>query len=397
VDLGTLGGTVSLAMGISNNGSVDGFSNLAGDVDQHGFVWRKGVMTDLGTLGGPNSGVGFWGAAPNEQGAIAGGGESSALDPNQEQFCFGFNSFFFAPATPFECRPFVWQNGTITPLPTFGGSNGIANQVNDRGQAVGIAETTTLDPTCPAPMLTALPAMWENGAIHQLPVLPGDKSGGANAINDRGQAVGSSVGSCTGFPSHATLWERGTVTGLGSLAGPNTAFDEAAGINNQDQVVGFSSLPGNSTFHAFYWDKRTGMQDLGTLPGPYVDSVAVRINAKGQMVGYANDVSFTNFRAVLWVNGVPTDLNTLTDGSPLLLWVAFGINSRGEIVGGAVTSNGEFHAFLAIPDNRSLAKTSDGRSPKRAISAGYRAAIRNNLATLLREPLGFRRLGNPLP
>src|SRR5450755_2763344 len=50
-DLGTLGGTFALAGGISNTGWVEGFSTLPGDIDVHEFLWHKGVMTDLGTLG----------------------------------------------------------------------------------------------------------------------------------------------------------------------------------------------------------------------------------------------------------------------------------------------------------------------------------------------------------
>src|SRR5215831_5677384 len=75
-DLGTLGGTFSWATGINEAGWVDGFSNLPGDVDQHAFFWRDGVMTDVGTLGGPNSGVSFYGRRPNALGQIAGAAQT---------------------------------------------------------------------------------------------------------------------------------------------------------------------------------------------------------------------------------------------------------------------------------------------------------------------------------
>jgi probable HAF family extracellular repeat protein len=54
LDLGTLGGTVSQAWALNNRGHIAGYSNLAGDnTGQHAFLWdQKGGMQDLGTLGG---------------------------------------------------------------------------------------------------------------------------------------------------------------------------------------------------------------------------------------------------------------------------------------------------------------------------------------------------------
>ena len=47
--LGTLGGTFSQPFGMNNKGEVDGISTLPGDNETHAFLWRNGVMTDLGT------------------------------------------------------------------------------------------------------------------------------------------------------------------------------------------------------------------------------------------------------------------------------------------------------------------------------------------------------------
>jgi probable HAF family extracellular repeat protein len=58
-DLGTLGGTDSVAFGINDRGQVAGYafgpagSNPAGFV--HAFLWLGGTTTDLGTLGGTYS------------------------------------------------------------------------------------------------------------------------------------------------------------------------------------------------------------------------------------------------------------------------------------------------------------------------------------------------------
>jgi probable HAF family extracellular repeat protein len=59
VDLGTLGGTFSLAGGLNEEGDVEGFSTLSGDTAVHAVLWRKGKIIDRGTLGGPNSTAAF--------------------------------------------------------------------------------------------------------------------------------------------------------------------------------------------------------------------------------------------------------------------------------------------------------------------------------------------------
>ena len=150
------------------------------------------------------------------------------------------------------------------------------------------------------------------------------------------------------------LWQNGTVTDLGNLGGDGGfGGNHACAINNQGQVVGHSDLTGDSTFHAYLWTKKTGMRDLGTLPGDFA-SLAIGINDQGQVVGASLSPSF-NPRAILWENGAMTDLNTpgLITVNPAGLYLLFAqsINSGGEIVGFAAASDG-LHAFLAKPNRR---------------------------------------------
>jgi probable HAF family extracellular repeat protein len=265
----------------------------------------------------------------------------------------------------------------MTPLPTLGGNNGSASDINNRGQVVGIAENTTPDPTCLslAPpfnqfdQIQEKPVIWENGEIRELPTFPGDPDGGANAINDRGQIVGAS-GNCSKGPDfalHGLLWQNGDWTDLGNLGGHTFTFAED--INNQGEVVGSSDLPGD-TFpgHAFLWTKDSGIQNLGTLPGD-VSSLAKGINDKGQVVGQSCDAD-GNCRAFLWQNGVMTDLNTLVPGggSTFFMFEAFAINSRGQFATIAFDANsGDCCAFLATPVNGEAESGSTKATPGQAI------------------------------
>jgi probable HAF family extracellular repeat protein len=56
VDLGTLGGTCGSASGLNNRGQVIGLSSLAGNLTHHPFLWTKpGPIQELDTLGGERS------------------------------------------------------------------------------------------------------------------------------------------------------------------------------------------------------------------------------------------------------------------------------------------------------------------------------------------------------
>jgi len=340
-DLGTLGGTFSIGRGINNKGWATGNAFLRHDTAQHAVLWRTGRKIDLGTLGGPNSNT-FWG--PNERGQVAGQAETSTPDPLGEDFCFF--------GTQLICLPFLWQKGVMTALPTLGGNNGTATNINSRGRVVGLAENATLDSTCPTSEYQAEAVIWENGAVRELPTVSGDPDGYVSGVNDKGQTVGGS-GDCAigpAFSLHALLWQKdGTVTDLGNLGG--SLYSGAVGVNDRGQVIGSSDLPGDTNFfagpfsntHGFFWENGV-IADLGTLPGD-ATSFPDAINNKGEVVGGGS-------RAVLWQNGVPRDLNTLVPGppfSPLYLLDAFDINASGEIVGFGLAINGDLHAFLATP------------------------------------------------
>jgi probable HAF family extracellular repeat protein len=361
-DLGTLGGMSSIAFAVNDKGQVGGGANVPGEY-QHPFLWtRRAGMQDLGTLGGLNGNAG----GPNDRGELAGPSETSDLDPNGEDFCgFGthlsclgfvwkkgvmtplptlggnnaeglainnrgqsvgaaengtYDSSCEAPFQVFDFEAAIWEpNGKIRELPPLPGDTvGFALWINNKGQAVGSSGTC------------------------------------ANTIPS-GLAIGP----------HAVLWENGSPINLGSLGG--TIGNTAAGINDRGEVVGGSDLadeksgfPGRQV-HGFLWTKDTGMRDLGTV-GSDFSSLPTLINNHGQIVGASCDID-GNCRAFLWQNKKMKDLNTLIPpDSPLYLLFAFDINDAGDIVGQALeTSTGELHAFLATPDDADAADDSSER------------------------------------
>ena len=353
-NLASLGGTNSRGNSINNRDWVAGYSNLPGNQSRHAALWRDGSILDLGTLGGPNSSV-TWNVK-NERGIIVGIAQTAMPQPLGEFW----SSFAFYPGPNnigFINLGFVWENGQMRGLPTLGGDNGFATGANNRGQVVGWAENTIHDPTCvPPQVLQFRPVNWSaRDQIGEYPLIYGDSSGAATAINDENQAVGISgicdqaVGRHTA--KHAVLWDKGTVVDLGNLGAP--WWNTPTAINQRGDVVGFAGDPGfpeGDILHAFIWTKADGIRALPALPG-HVYTEASSINARRQVVGVSCDPDFADCRAVLWENGVVTDLNALKQPSyTARLDNAKDINDAGDITGRATDPvTGVRTTFMAVP------------------------------------------------
>jgi hypothetical protein len=365
VDLGVVGGAGG-PNHITNNdisvGSVQG-----SDGNDHAVIYFDQHIIDISKpgLGGANS----LAYGNNPWGEVAGGANIANVDPKKEDFC-GFQSLGIATATA-SCRPFLWWDGQMIALPTLDnnhGNNGIAVAINDFGEVAGAAENTT--PGCPTQNPAASlnqyyhykPVLWRDHAIEELATVGGDPIGTAVAINNHGEAVGT-TGTCGAFnfllgyymnPLHAVLWEKdGTAIDLKSLGGnESSAFGNAAkDINSFGHVVGFSSLSDNVTFNAFLWTRETGkMKALVPIKG-IANSIAIALNDSDEVVGSSINSAFTAMTATIWKQGVPADLNTLIPAnSSLYLIFGCSINSRGEILGLATNLAGTvYHAYELIP------------------------------------------------
>ena len=358
-NLPSLGGTSSGGNSINDQSWVAGYSRLP-DRNRHATLWRNGSLLDLGTLGGPNSSVTF--NVKNTVGIIV--GISQTLTPEPLGEAWSSAAFYSTPNNVgFINLGFVWEGGQMRGLPTLGGDNGFATGANNFGQVVGWAENTVHDTMCVAPqVLQFRPVMWGLGPpdqIHEFPLIPGDTSGAATAINDNSQAVGISgicdqaVGRHTA--KHAVLWENGGVTDIGNLGAQ--WWNTPTAINQHGDVVGFDGDPAfveGDILHAFIWTKDNGIQALKPLRGrvpQHVDSEAYGINERRQVVGVSCDANFVDCRAVVWDHGVfPTDLNDLkAPGYSARLESAKDINNLGEITGRAIDSTGVRTAYLAVP------------------------------------------------
>jgi probable HAF family extracellular repeat protein len=355
------GGTSSGGNSINDQSWVAGYSRFP-NRDRHATLWRNGSLTDLLTLGGPNSSV-TWNVK-NTQGIIV--GISQTADPEPLGEAWSSAAFYSTPNNVgYINLGFVWQNNQMRGLPPFaGGNNGFATGANNLGQVVGWAENGVHDPNCCCTqVLQFRPAVWDLGppdVIHDLPLLPGDSSGAATAINDNGQIVGISgicdqaVGRRTA--KHAVLWENGTVTDIYPDA-PAPWWNTPAAINQHGDVAGFAGDPAfveGDVLHAFIWTRDNGIKILKPLRGrvpEHVDSEAYGINEAGQVVGVSCDADQVDCRAVIWDHGVyPTDLNDFKGNYSSVLVLAKDINNKGEITGRAFDpTTGALKAYLAVP------------------------------------------------
>jgi len=347
----------SMVMGLNNQGWTENMDGVVNPpitststtvASGRAVIYAHGRNIDLGALGGENSWTNYGGI--NDRGEAVGMAETSDLDPNGEDMCaFG---------TQKTCRPFLWRDGHIMALPTLGGNNGQAAAINNRGQIVGISETTVPDSGCPSskqPGTTILPVMWEKGEVRALPTLPGEPDGFVQGMNDRGQAVGS-TGTCTSAPSfaiHAVLWENDHAFQLADLG--HTGSDAYA-INDHGQAVGYVSTTDGSTIVASLWPNgaHTAVTNLGILPGDGA-AFATGINNRAQVVGSTfNSAGWS--RGFIWQDNVMTDLNTRIPGdSNLKIIAASNINERGQISGMAMVKTGpdagKIHAILLTPED----------------------------------------------
>ena len=284
IDLGTLpGGFESLGIYVNNAGQVIGFSTISTAPDPigfigfptHTFIWKNGEKLDLGTLGGDDT---FPGASCSDPppGTVVGGSSTSVVPnpntglPTVDPFLWqkgemvdlgtlgGTNGFaqcvnnrlqiigqssvaanpaacdfpVLASVGP-GCHAFFWDKGVMTDLGTLGGDNSEAIWLNDKGVVVGSADLAG-----PSGSQTHDAVVWINGKIRDLGTVPGDPCSRGRGLNIRGQVVGGSS-DCHNF-LHAFLWEDdGPMVDLNTLISPGSGVQltNAFNINDRGEIL----------------------------------------------------------------------------------------------------------------------------------------------------------------
>ncbi len=310
-----LSGTVAATpFGLSEDGRVAGAArNGAGS--PRPFTWRSSQLTALPLLPGHITGRAN---AVNSAGQSAGYSSTSAdqvVDPGD------------------VFRAILWQNGQASDLGDLGGGTAVAQGINQDGVVVG-ASTRSAG-------IVFKPFLWD-GSMRELPTL-GGANGGATDVNRARQVVGG-ADDAQGR-TRAFLWQNNLITDLGSLTSDGTST--ALAINEAGQIAGYSGRE-TSSQRAFLWENGT-MRDLGSLEAGAF-AAAGDVNASGVVVGTTKSGSgSTGFR---WSNGIMEDLNALmAPGSGFTIVFAIQINDAGQIAAEAVeSSSGQRRTVLLTPN-----------------------------------------------
>ncbi len=268
---------------------INNSNQIAGHSPEGAFLWENGKISDLGSanIGGIN-----------DNGALAGNDakgifiwengfkryisrEVEFYDPVYAQVTDINNSNQISGTERINgwenFYAYLWDDtihtairiGTYSPYDFF---YGMATAVNDLGQTTGWFDGDTA-------------FLWENSVLTELSTLGGYWSS-AWDINNRGQIAGE-AGTADDL-SHAVLWENGMITDMGGLEGYTGT--SAWAINESGQAVGssFNDIYMLSDSSAFYWDSENGMINLNDYISPdsgWQLAWASDINDLGYIVG----------------------------------------------------------------------------------------------------------------
>lgn len=231
----------------------------------------------------------------------------------------------------------------VVDLGTLGGASSAANAINDRGVIVGSSVWTNGETHA---------FIWSNGVMSKLLSQAWITNSAAYDINSNGAVVGRAntvSGMLQGFYFDALLF-----TNIGVFAGGNASVARA--VNHRGDVAG----------QAHYWDGQymfphAALWTNGTLVSLHaiiasLSSEGYDVNQQGQTVGFYYGFNpYTFYHAFVWQdtntdgaadNGEFSDLGTLGG----VVSQAYGVNELGQVVGASTLEGyAPWHAFLVTP------------------------------------------------
>ena len=287
---------------LNNRGELVGTTQMLDEFgSSHGASWKRGTVHFLPEL--PNT-TRSEAAAVNDRGDFVGtdfvnglasingvlGKNGSLIElgapPGATSFTpVGLNNRRQVIGTASDFDGYVWSDGTFTKLALAVDSRSPRpTDINNAGTVAGWEKT----PFFPGDSA----AIWRDGGIELLGVLPGQTSSEANALNDFDHVVGVSSG--TG--QQAFFWKDGTMTALPPLvAGESTV---ALGINDLDQVVGYEISEPDHAMFPVLWEhgqpkRLTDLirpEDLAQIDPTLALRSGTRINVLGQIIAWASPI-----------------------------------------------------------------------------------------------------------
>ena len=210
----------STATGINDRGQV--LINVGGSA----FVWENGSRITIGGLGGGSTHP----ADINSAGQVVGSSYHPAMT-----------------SLGLMQHAFLWQNGVTTDLGVLAGDEDSgASAINSDGVIVGSSGRTDPDTY----LSTYRPFIYQNGTMTPIPAPSFEAYGGD--VNDSGVVVGTMRAGGAVTPWHAWIYENGVVTNLNALkpsgSGLHLAF--ATAIDNEGRIAGVA-YDAQARYHAF--------------------------------------------------------------------------------------------------------------------------------------------------
>jgi probable HAF family extracellular repeat protein len=328
VDLGTLpGDDVSISTAINDSGQVVGYSVRYADFRFRAFLWEKGVMKELGTLGGNGSLA--WDI--NDSGQIVGGSDTGKQD------LYGSDL----------AHAFLWTKMTamIDLTPDVGNQFTRAEGINNAGEVILSQDNKGF--------------LLKNGMRTELCrqntcAFPYDINNSSSIVGTAEVVLGKYCysgrgGGCTvNAVTRAHLWDQGNLINLGTIGDAKDInnYSMAVAINDQGQIVG------EANNKCVLWENKDSIVELGALGDR---CIALDINNNGWVVARTDDYRNNGeSRALLWYKhqGLRDLNNLIPANSGWVLNEARSINKAGQITGYG-TINGNMRAFVLQPSRSS--------------------------------------------